>query len=446
MKVRVFVPVVLFFCLFSQSVRGESDLGNLVNYALEHSRNIKKSAMQIQEAGFKQREIMAQGLPQIEGSASYSKMFLNVDIPESLYAMIPETYKPVLDQIGNIDKMFIGSVGVQVTQLIYSQSYIVGLQTAKKSKELYSILKLKNEEDLIEEVAGGYYMTVSLMLQLETVKNSLRNLGKIHEIAELTYKNDLIKETDVNRLKVTITNLEVTKETIENAINTQINYLKALSGMPEDSTIEINSRPFIEGFDSTPVSVDFRIDNIPSYMALMKQADIYKQQTRLSKATYYPTLAAFGQFKYSSYNTEYNLNKWNSMPTIGLSLSIPIFKSGATNAKIKQALLKEQQLNEDISQTRDFLAVGFQNSSSEYKNAMNLLKVQQENKELAKKVYNQTILQYREGMASLADVLNINSEYLQANNSYNQQIIKCKTSEIKILKSTGNLKQLANTK
>jgi len=446
MKGRVLISLTLCFGLCSQNMYGQTELGSLVNYALKHSRELRKSELQIHEAEYMHRETVSQGLPQIEGSAGYSKMMFSLDIPKSIYTMVPEEYTPILDQLGNIDKIFIASAGVQVTQLIYSQSYIVGLQATKKTKELYSILKVKNEEELISEIANGYYMAGSLMMQLETVDRSLKNLGKIYEIAELTYENDLIKETDVSRLKVTITNLEVTRETVKNAISTQLNYLKALAGMPADSAITIDPKLFIKEFDNKPLDVKFHVEDIPSFTALIKQADIYEQQTKLSKAKYYPTLAAYGQFKFSSYNITSSLDKWHSMPTIGLSLTVPIFKSGATSAKVKQSMLRQQQLNEDICQAKDFLTVDYQNSSSEYQTARSLLNVQNDNKELAQKVYSQTILQYREGMASLADVLNVNSEYLQANNSYNQQIIKCKTSEVKMLKSTGNLKSLANTK
>jgi outer membrane protein TolC len=358
--------------------------------------------------------------------------------------MVPAEYAPMLDQLSNIDKLYSASADLQVTQLIYSQSYWLGLQTTKKTQELYSILKNKNEEEIIAEVANGYYQTGSLMLQLNTIEKSVKNLEKIYKIAELSYQNDLIKETDVNRLKVTITNLEVTKQTIQNGINIQLNYLKALAGMPGDSTITIDTASFIHVSESKPVKSEFQIGNVPSYQALMKQSEIYNQQTKLSKAQYYPTLAAFGKLGYSSYNTSSDIDKWNRMTTIGLSMSIPIYNSGVTHAKVKQSLLKQKQLDEDILQTKDFLKVDYQNAFSEYQTARNLLGVQRDNRELAQKVYRQTMLQYQEGMASLADLLNVNSDFLQADNSYNQQVIKCKTSEIKMLKATGNLKNIVN--
>ena len=75
-----------------------------------------------------------------------------------------------------------------------------------------------------------------------------------------------------------------------------------------------------------------------------------------------------------------------------------------------------------------------------------MLASQKENRDLAQKVYKQTSLQFQEGMASMADLLNVNQDFLQADNSYNQQILKCKTAEIKMLQASGNLKLIANKK
>ncbi len=447
MKGKILILFMLSFGLFMQNVNGQTELNNLISYALKHSHEIQKADFQVQEANYMHKEALGKGLPQIEGSTSYSKMMFNkIDIPASVCDMVPAEYAPMLDQLSNIDKLYSASANLQVTQLIYNQSYWLGLQTTKKTQELYSILKNKNEEEIIAEVANGYYQTGSLMLQLNTIEKSVKNLEGIYKIAELSYQNDLIKETDVNRLKVTITNLEVTKQTIQNGINIQLNYLKALAGMPGDSTITIDTASFINASENKPVKSEFQIGNVPSYQALMKQSEIYNQQTKLSKAQYYPTLAAFGKLGYSSYNTSSDIDKWNKMTTIGLSMSIPIYNSGVTHAKVKQSLLKQSQLNEDILQTKDFLKVDYQNAFSEYQTARNLLVVQKDNRELAQKVYRQTMLQYQEGMASLADLLNVNSDFLQADNSYNQQVIKCKTSEIKILKATGNLKNIVNIK
>jgi len=430
---------------------GQTTLTDLVSYSLKHSRDIRKSELQCQEAGYVRKETAGHGLPQASLSASYSRMLYDVKIPQSTFDMVndmvPADYQQmvtgILSQMDKIDGIDMGSANLQITQLIYSQSYLVGLKTSKKAQELYSILKEKSEEDVIAEVSTGYYQAGSLMLQLQTVDKSIKNLKEIYRISELSYKNDFIKESQVNRLKVTISNLEVTRQTIQNGITIQLNYLKALAGMPEDSTLSIDPTALLNDFENKSATTTFAVGNVPAYQALLKQNELYGLQVKLSKATCYPTLAAFGKFSYSYYNLSPVYKGHNTdMNTIGLSLSMPIFTSGSNYSKIRQAQLKQAQIEEDILKTKDLLTVSYNNSFLEYQTAQNMRVAQKENKDLALKVYNQTSSLYKEGMASMADLLNVNSDFLQADNSLNQQILKCKTAEIKMLKASGSLKSL----
>jgi outer membrane protein TolC len=444
---KVMLSITFVFLLAGAKVSGQSELTKLINYSLEHSRSVKKSNLQVEESRYLRKETIGQGLPQIEASGKYSKMMLDkIEIPASAYTMVPAEYAPLLDQIANIDALYMVSGGIQVTQLLYSQAYIEGLKTTRKTQELYTLLKNKTEEEVIEEVAGNYYQAVSLSLQMKTVEKSLSNLQEMLRIATLNYQNDMVKESSVNRLQVTVTNLEVTRQTIKTGIELQINYIKALAGMPADTTINIDTTLITGNNALSIINPAFSIDNVPSYQVLLKQSEIYNQQVKVAQSKYYPTLAAFGQFNFSSYNTTTEISKWTNMNTIGLNLQVPIFSSGVNHAKVKQAKIKESQLQEDILHTRDMLAVSYNNAHSEYQTALDLLGVQKENRDLAVKVYDQTALQYKEGMASMADLLNVNSDFLQADNSYNQQVLKCKLAEIKMLKATGNLKQLTNNK
>jgi outer membrane protein TolC len=417
---------------------------DLIRYALQHSHDVKKSGLQAEEMKYLRKETAGHGLPQVEASGTYSDMMIGkVEIPSSVYAMVDPRYTPLLDQLSKIDALFSATAGVQVTQLIYSQSYLTGLQTVKKTEELYKLLQTKTEEDVIEEVAGVYYQTSSLMMQLKTVGKSLSNLREIHRIADLNYRNDLLKESSVNRLKVTITNLEVNEETLKNVISIQLNYLKALAGMPADTTISIDTLSMGEVNLALRENPSFRVEDVPSFQLLMKQNEINELQIKNAKSKYIPQVAAFGKFDLSSYSTSPKMEKLRNVNTIGIQLSFPVFTSGINSSKVKQAELRKSQNEENILKTRDLLSVSYNNALSEYETACKLLDVQKENRELALKVYNQTSAQYTEGMASMADLLNVNSDYLQADNSYIQQIIKCKLAGIKMLKSSGKLKQLA---
>jgi outer membrane protein TolC len=314
----------------------------------------------------------------VEASASYSKMMLpEVEIPagannqilgiadllinesatEEQREEVTNSISGILDKLTNLDALYTASAGIQVTQLIYSRSYWIGVKTTKKTQELYSILKTKTEEDVIADVATGYYQAGSFILQLETVEKSIDNLKDMLRIAELGYKNDYVKESSVDRLQVTITNLEVAKETLQNGIDIQLNYLKALAGMPGDTLLIIDARTLADDFVSQEES--FNIENVPSYQLMLKQDEIYNQQVKLSRAKFYPSLVAFGKFSYSSYNFSSKIDRMNNMNTFGLNLSVPLFSSGVNNAKLKQSQLKQAELREDILKASDLLAVNY---------------------------------------------------------------------------------------
>jgi outer membrane protein TolC len=436
---RMIVLFVLSIC--TQMINAQTEMVDIINYALTHSRDIRKSAWQVQEAKYIRKEALGNGLPQVEGSASYSRMMLQKMDVSALSSMVPSQYAPMLDALGNLNHVDMAGANVQVTQLIYSQAFWIGLKAARKTQELYTLQKAKNEEDVIADVANTYYQIQSMMFQLQTIDKSIQNLKEIYHMSELKYNSDLIKETDVSRLKVSITNQDVTRQTLQNSIDLQINYLKVLSGMPSDSTLKISPMASADVERETNLN-PFVLGQVPSYQVLLKQSELYTLQVKQAKAKYYPTLAAFDKYSYSHYNIPDIYKTGSNMNTIGLNLSVPIFSSGIDYAKVKQAQFKQKQLNEDISQAKDMLAIQYNNAMLEYQTAHNLLLVQKENRELAYKVYKQTHLQYEEGLASMADLLNVNSDFLQADDSYNQQALKCKTAEVKMLQASGNLKQL----
>ncbi len=401
----------------AQFAVGQTELNTIVNYALKHNRSIKKSDLQIQEASFAIRETAASGLPRISDSLSY----VRAETPRKVYS---------------------AGATLQITQLLYSQSFWTGLKAAGLVKEMYAVAKTKNEDSVIADVATSYYQAGALMLQKNTVEKSMENLREILRITELQYDNGFVKQTNVNRLKVTITNLDVTRQTLQNSIDAQLNYLKAVAGMPLDTVIIIDTNAILNIRETADQSIEFRLENVPVYQVVEKQLKVSRQQVQLSVAQCLPVLVGFGQLKRSGVSTESDINVWTNTNAVGVAMAFPLFTSGGNYAKIRQAMLKRDQIETDVHQLRDFLKVQFDNSVMDLNISKRLLDVQKENKLLAEDVYRQTSLQYQEGMASLADLLNVNSEYLNADNSYSQQVLKCKISEIKMMKASGVLKQM----
>ncbi len=443
-RVLTFILGLVFFLFFGAHSFAQQDLQKLIQYALEHSNDVKKAGYKQNEAFYKYRETLGQGLPQIEGSGSYSRINLG-DLTSSLNdmsGMVDETTAAALGaMMSEWDKLYMSSIGVQVTQLIYSQSYWTGLKTTKKNRELYDILKEKSDEDVIAEVANNYYQAGSLIMQLQTLNKSKANLEDLYKVVQLSYENDMVTETELNRIKVSIVNLKTSILSVNNAIGIQKNYIKALAGLPLDTTITIDTAYIANDF-KLKAETGFNIEDVTAYKILQKQDEVYKGQVKSAQAEYYPTLAAYFKLQFTNYGTEATFNDYGNTNMVGLNLSVPIFSSGTKHSKVQQYKLQRAELQEDIEKNKRLLAIDYTSAVSDYYTAAELLNVQRDNKKLAQKVYDQTLLQYKEGMASLADLLNVNNDFLSADNSFNQQIIKCKTAEVKMLKASGKIKEM----
>ena len=420
-------------------------LNDLLKQAVENSHEMKKAVLKKSESNLKTREVIANGLPQVDGSINYSRMGLpKIDISQEIMDILPEQVAPMLAGLDDIKAFHTTSAGVTLSQLLYSQSYLSGVKQAKKAEDLYNTMLQKTEEDIIHDVSTNYFQILMNYSNLNILNENIANLEKVYNILKLQYENDFVKQTDVNRLKVTLTNLKTQRETLTNGIGVQERVLKIISGIPMEKGMVIDTAIIRQMNYQKPAASDFMLDILPEYQLLKKQSELAGLQIKSDKAAFYPNLVAFGQFNFSSYATKFQVNNFNNMNTIGLKANIPIFSSGMRKDRVKQSQLKFEQNQEDFDLSKKYLETNYQNATNSLLSSWMSLQAQQENKELANQVYKQVKLQFDEGMASLTDLLNVDSSLLDAENLFNQQLLKYKLAELELLKATGKLKTLLN--
>ncbi len=445
MKQFICLVFLCFVFLYTPKANAQIyDLKKLLNCAIENNTEVKKANLQQSESNYKTKEVKANGLPQIDGNLDYSRIGLpDLSISSEIMSALPEDITPLLEGLKDIDAFHISSAGLTVSQLIYSQSYLLGVKVAQKAEEVYSTMQQKTEDEVIFDVASNYYRILMNFSTRTVLDENIQNLEKLYEIIKLQYENDFVKQTDVNRLKVNITNLETQRETLDNAILIQKRILKIIAGLPLDKEMELDTTSEINNIQG-PVIPDFTLDILPDYQILQKQQELAGLKIKSDQAAYYPSLAAFGQLKYSSYNTDFEFNDFSNMNTIGLKATIPVFSSGIRKNKVMQSKLALQQVEESANLVQKQLGTSYRNATNSLLSSWKNLQVQKENKALAHSVYEQIKLQFNEGMASLTDLLNVDSALLEAENSYNQQLLKYRLAEVEMLKATGALKSLIN--
>jgi outer membrane protein TolC len=115
---------------------------------------------------------------------------------------------------------------------------------------------------------------------------------------------------------------------------------------------------------------------------------------------------------------------WYPSSMIGLQLNVPIFSSAQRIAQVGQAKIeveKVQNRQKDLEKTLNNQA---NQSKSDMKQAFKKYNNQKENLALAKKVYHQTQIEFKEGVSTSAEVIQANDKYLQAESQYIGAIVE----------------------
>jgi outer membrane protein len=437
------------FSVFSQSYpTGDGySLKEVLKIGLENSYDLKKTRLDENAAAFQRKEIIGTGLPQISAYGNYNN-FLNVT-PMGLPGgfLNPESTPNDIDvvQFGVPQSL---QAGVQLNQLIFSQSYLVGLKAAKTSEEFYLLLTQMSEEDILYDLAMNYYNIVGLELQRENVDANMDRLVSLERILKVQVENDLAKKVDYNRIKVNLTTLQASKDDLEIGIAQSKNYLKLLMGIPMDSSLELEEQDFdLDLSQALPTGLNSDLQNRVDLRVLSKQQDLYGLDIQNIRSGYYPTLIGFADVNYNTFSNDFTFlsesKPWYRGALIGLKLEIPIFDGFQKKNRVAQAKVRSLQLDQDIKKANQAAVMQHQNAIKKLTSSVGSAKAQEENLQLAEEVYAQTELLYKEGLSPLTDLLEAETALREARTAFNNQLISVKTAQVDLYKATGDITKMA---
>jgi len=137
------IYLVLFLLLTKPFIGQQSfSLKQAQNYAIEHSQKVENANIDMQIADKKVWETTASGLPQVSAQGKFQNF---IDIPTSvLPANVFNPLAPAGELVGvKFGTKYNLNGSIQVSQLLFSGNYLVGLQAAKTYTSLSKQLKDK---------------------------------------------------------------------------------------------------------------------------------------------------------------------------------------------------------------------------------------------------------------------------------------------------------------
>jgi outer membrane protein TolC len=413
-------------------------LSQAQEFALTNNQSILNANLDVEAAKKKVWETTAIGLPQASGtySASYIiempgfyKQFMEPSIAEA-YTKIPDQYKPadsaqwVNDQLNKAldDMRFSQTLDIQVSQIIFSGSYLVGLQSAKVYKSLSEMNRVKSQQEVLESVKNSYFNVLIARENKSILDTTYQNLQKTFADMKAMGQQGFLEETDVDQMQISVSTVKTSLDLITRMADIAEKLLKIQLGLSIDAQLELtdNLGQLVDGITYEQLILsDFAIENNIDYQMLKTSVTVNELLLKLNKAAYLPDIAAFYQ-----YHKDLNSKAISFTPPqlVGLGVNIPIFSSGMRNAKVAQAKIELEKAQNTLDQASNGLKLQYYSNRSALIAARDKYVAESQNMKLAQKIYNRGLIKYKNGVISSTDLTTIQNQYLTAQSNYYQAL------------------------
>lgn len=419
----------------------EFSLQSAQDFAVTHSYDRKKSQLDIQTAQKQLKETLAIGLPQVESTVGYinNLKLATILIPNFFEGKLDETI-PV--QFGTQHNT---NINFMVSQLIFNGSYFVGLQAAKIFKQLANQNDERTKLNVIETVTNTYYLILVSEESQRILSSNLSNLETtLYEINEL-YKEGFVAETDADMVQISVTKLKNTLQTIKRGKDVALKLLKFQMGLDLNEEILLTDKldGILEHIDIDTIDrAGFNIENNIDYNLLKTQEKLSEMDLKNEKMKFLPTVSAFYTFQWNAMRNSFNFfssdEKWYQTQLLGVNVNIPIFKSGSQKTRVQKAAIAVEQARNAKLQVAEGLSLEAASARSDLDSARENYAYTQANMKLSNKVYDVTLVKYKEGVASSMDLTQAHNTFLMAQSEFIQAMSTLLTAKNKLDRLNSN--------
>jgi outer membrane protein TolC len=279
---------------------------------------------------------------------------------------------------------------------------------------------------------------------LDAVNANLEKLKALERMAELQLANGYAIPTDVKRIRVARTNLEAQRHTLVNNIQALNQTLQFLCGIPFEEAFfpkEEMSKPAADSARWKNLMLE--LESTTEYRLLQRQIELNRIQTRSMRGEMAPSLSAYAATAFQAQRPDANFfeidRRWYGFAAVGFKLDVPIFDGFLHRRKAAQMAIEGLKIEEDRRQLSQAKALEYRQARVQFEGAIQMLRTQEENVALARDITDNLLLQYKEGVAPLTDLLNAQTALTEAETHYWHQVFNYKLAVLKLLKAAGHL-------
>jgi outer membrane protein len=449
-------------------------LQEAVDYSIAYNKTLKNARLEVERSRKSIWESIAQGLPQVDGTVDYSTYF-NYEIefafntgggtdfspdqlaqawdntvaqfpgatPADLYPYtVGSYYQGQLQSMQPPTTILMSdqsTARLQLSQLIFSGQYIVGIQTAKLARQIAEQNLSFNELNIKESVINAYYLVLITEESLNILQQNLENLQETLQQTTTMYNTGMAEKTDVDQLRITVNQLQNSRNALQRNLELNYNMLRFQLGLDASAALRLTDtlESLFTGLQpEAAVATPFTMENNVTYQIMQTQEKINEKLMTLEKWNYAPTLAGFYNYNAKILTTGFDMTPRN---LAGLSLSVPIFSSGMRKARVDQARIDYDMAQTNKSILEDQLILQEKQYKYNLQSSLENYNTQSENVQVAQEVYDSYRRKFEQGMATSLELTQANSNYLDAESNYLTAIMEVMNAKLQLDKLMNTL-------
>ncbi len=409
-----------------------------VEYALHNQPAVKQAAIdqQINERDI--RISLSAWLPQVTSSNLYQYYFKGSPLAATA---VPSTggTSTVLDNYS--------SLGLQATQVIYSNEVLEAARAAKYSRLYYKQNTVSSQINVVADVSKAFFDVLLSQKQLDILNEDVVRLQRSLKDAYSRYQAGVTDKTDYKQATISLNNSLASRKQTAEAINYKIAYLKQIMGLSANHRLKLiyDSARF-EQASGIDTNQNLNVNNRIEYQQLQTQRNLDLVNVNYYRYGFLPSLSAIGSYSANYISNRFSNLYGNSYPIgyFGVYLDIPIFTGTRRLQNLSKAHLQVERADLDIVNTSNTINTEYQQALANYKSDYTSWRLLDENVSLAKDVYKVVSLQYREGIKVYLDVLVAQSDLRTAELNYYNALFELLSSKIDLEKALGILNVPSN--
>ena len=427
MRKLLLIFLISSFC-YSQSTKVSLSIEDAVRYGIENNKNLKNAEREIQMAYQERWKTIAIGLPNISMDLNYlNNLELQTSlIPAEFFGGKEGEFSEI--QFGT-DQSAIGSVRLE--QLLFDGSWLVGLEYSKiylaTSENFYEKTLLEIKESIIKL----YSLVATLNEGILLLENNLDNFKKdLNEVTEL-YKNGFQEEENVEQIKITLAQAELSLLQARKTRDNQLNLLKLVLGVNmKDELILLTSLDnfigdniiFANSFE------DFNTDKNVDIKISKNMFDTKRIEYQLEKSKQLPKVSGFISGTYTGYNNEFKFTDktqgWFGSSVFGINLEIPLFNANRMNVSSQKAKIAMEKAKTSLELQQDKTQAEVLQRLNDYQLAIKSLDVNEQNMNLAISIEEKNSMKFFEGIVSSFELRQAQIQLLDSQQKYLNSVIE----------------------